>query len=83
MLEVGIDLRGRVPCLLTPEMETSIDLLVTMGCGEVCPVVPDARRVEWSLDDPKGRSRAEVGTIRDEIADKVGDLLDQRGWRVG
>jgi arsenate reductase (thioredoxin) len=79
MREAGIDVSGAMPQLLTDELARGADLLVTMGCGEACPVVPGARRVEWSLPDPKGRPVEEVRRIRDEIRMKVVQLIQELG----
>ncbi len=75
MLEVGIDLRSVRPQLLTPEMASEADLLVTMGCGDACPVVPGLRRDDWPLTDPKGLPLERVRQIRDEIRARVAALV--------
>jgi glycerol uptake facilitator-like aquaporin len=75
MREIGIDLSGQKPQKLTDELARSASVLVTMGCEETCPFVPDLRRIEWELQDPKGRSIQEVRAIRDEIHEKVKELL--------
>jgi arsenate reductase len=80
MREVGIELEGVKPRLLTDELAARAALLVTMGCGESCPVVPGRRRLDWPLDDPKGRSPEEVRAIRDEIREHVERLLAAEGW---
>jgi len=80
MREVGYDLSAARPALLTPEMAASATLLVTMGCGEACPCVPGLQREDWALDDPKGRERAEVRRIRDDIRARVERLVAERGW---
>ena len=80
MLEVGIDLGAVRPQLLTDELARSADLLVTMGCGEACPWIPELERDDWPLDDPKGRAPDEVRRIRDEIRRRVDELLRARGW---
>lgn len=77
MLEVDIDLRGRVPRLLTPRHSEWADVVVTMGCGDKCPVVPGKRYVEWQLEDPKGQSLDAVRAIRDEIARRVEKLVEE------
>jgi arsenate reductase len=82
MREVGIDLSGTEPRKLTDELAVRTNVLVTMGCGESCPVVPGVERDDWPLDDPKGRSLAEVRVIRDEIERRVRRLLADRGWGV-
>jgi arsenate reductase (thioredoxin) len=80
MGEVGIDLSGARPQRLTDELAASAQLLVTMGCGEACPVVPGRERDDWPIDDPKGRPLDEVRRIRDEIRQRVDELLSARGW---
>ena len=80
MREAGIDLAALQPQRLTAELAKGATLLVTMGCGDECPVVPGAERADWPLEDPKGQSRARVREIRDEIRDRVRALLHQRGW---
>jgi arsenate reductase (thioredoxin) len=80
MEEVGVDLSGAVPTLLTRELAASAALLVTMGCGEACPVVPGLRRIDWPLDDPKGKPIAEVRRIREEIHGRVDALIADEGW---
>ena len=78
--EVGIDLSGVEPRRLTEALASETDLLVTMGCGEACPVVPGVERDDWPLDDPKGRPLVEVRGIRDEIERRVRRLLVDRRW---
>jgi len=80
MEEVGIDLSGATPTLLTKDLAASAALLITMGCGEACPVVPGLRRADWPLDDPKGKSLAEVRRIREEIRGRVEALIADEGW---
>jgi arsenate reductase len=81
MLEVGSDLSGAVPQLLTPALAAGAEWLITMGCGEQCPVVPGARRDDWPLEDPKGKPIDEVRRIRDQIRTRVEELVDAQGWR--
>ena len=75
MREVGIDLANRKPQLLTAGLAERADVIVTMGCGDRCPVVPGARYVDWELPDPSGRPLEEVRAIRDEISRLVGELV--------
>ena len=75
MAEVGIDLGAQRPKKFTAEMGSSADVVVTMGCGDTCPVIPGKRYLDWELADPAGRPLAEVRTVRDEIAHRVDDLL--------
>jgi arsenate reductase (thioredoxin) len=80
MREVGIDLSGAVPTRLTPELAAGASLLVTMGCGEACPVVPGLRRDDWPIPDPKGRPIELVREVRDEIRGRVAALVHDEGW---
>jgi arsenate reductase (thioredoxin) len=79
MREIGIDLSQARPRLLTTELVAGAALLVTMGCGESCPVVPGLRRDDWALPDPKGRPRDEVRAIRDEVRRRVAELVVELG----
>jgi arsenate reductase len=80
MREIGVSMEGATPQRLTAELAASASLLVTMGCGEACPVVPGVERDDWPLDDPKGKAPAEVRAIREEIARRVAALVAARGW---
>jgi arsenate reductase len=80
MREAGIDLAGSTPRLLTAELAAGARLLVTMGCGESCPVVPGLQREDWPLADPKGQPIERVREIRDQIRDQVRQLVETRGW---
>jgi arsenate reductase len=75
MRELGIDLSQARPQKLTPELAAQASLLITMGCGEQCPVVPGLRQKDWPLPDPKGQSVEQVRAIRDEIRARVVKLL--------
>jgi arsenate reductase (thioredoxin) len=77
MNELGIDLSDRVPHELTEEDARWADVVVTMGCGDKCPYIPGRRYVDWELPDPKGRPAAEVRATRDEIARRVGELVEE------
>jgi arsenate reductase len=77
--EVGIDLDGRQPRRLTDADVRESDVVVTMGCGDACPVYPGKRYEDWALDDPSGLSLAEVRPIRDEIDARVRGLLAELG----
>ena len=81
MNEVGVDLSAAVTSKLTLELAQRAQLLITMGCGDQCPVVPGLRRDDWPLEDPKGQPVARVREIRDEIRRRVETLLQQEGWR--
>ncbi|MEI9949375.1 MAG: arsenate reductase ArsC [Pseudomonadota bacterium] len=80
MNEVGIDLAHGTPQFLSDELARTASLLITMGCGEACPVVPGLERGDWPLEDPKGKSVARVREIRDDIRVRVHHLLAERGW---
>jgi arsenate reductase (thioredoxin) len=81
MREAGIDLSQAQPTLLTDALARDAELLVTMGCGESCPVVPGLARADWDLPDPKGQPRERVRAIRDDIRARVAELVRARGWR--
>ena len=80
MREVGVDLADSKPQFLSEELAKSASLLVTMGCGEACPVVPGLRREDWPLEDPKGKSIELVREIRSGIERRVRELISKRGW---
>jgi len=80
MREVGVDLSGRTPQKLTDDLARGAQLLITMGCGEQCPVVPGLRRDDWPLEDPKGKPIARVREIRDDVRARVTALLQREGW---
>src|SRR5438874_3174496 len=80
MREVGIDLSNTRPRMLTAELAQGASLLVTMGCGDECPVIPGARREDWPLADPKGQPLGSVRDIRDEIKRRVVALLSSEPW---
>jgi arsenate reductase len=75
MREVGIDITGAVPQLLEYETAKSSDVIVTMGCGDACPVFPGKRYEDWKLTDPAGQPLEVVRQVRDEIRDHVEVLL--------
>ncbi|MEU8004914.1 arsenate reductase ArsC [Catellatospora sp. NPDC049111] len=76
MREVGIDITGQTPKILTPEASEASSVVITMGCGDVCPYFPGQRHEDWKLDDPAGQGIDAVRPIRDEIRDRVRVLLD-------
>jgi arsenate reductase len=80
MREAGLDLAGVRPQRLTLELAQDASLLITMGCGDACPVVPGARRDDWPLVDPKGKSLDEVRAIRDQVRRLVEALVRENGW---
>jgi protein-tyrosine-phosphatase len=75
MREVGIDIAGEFPKPWTDEILRAADVVVTMGCGDACPIFPGKRYEDWELDDPDGKDVAEVLPIRDEIGMRVRGLL--------
>jgi arsenate reductase (thioredoxin) len=81
MNEVGVDLSNALTTKLTIELAQPAQILITMGCGDQCPVVPGLTRDDWPLEDPKGKPLEQVRRIRDEIRDRVTQLLDTQGWR--
>jgi arsenate reductase len=80
MHEVGIDLSQQQPQFLSDELARGAALLITMGCGEACPVIPGLQRRDWPLEDPKGQPLERVREISEEIRTKVRDLLTERAW---
>lgn len=81
MDEIGVDLSGAGTTQLTADLARQVQMLVTMGCGDECPVVPGATRDDWPLDDPKGKPIAQVRAIRDDIRRRVEALIQQEGWK--
>lgn len=83
MSELGIDLSQEFPKPLTNEVVRAADAVITMGCGDACPIYPGKRYEDWVLDDPSGQDVATVRRIRDEIDDRVqtliAELIDERG----
>lgn len=79
MEEVGIDVSAETPKILTTEAVRSSDVVITMGCGDTCPVFPGKRYLDWQLEDPAGQGVAAVRPIRDEIEQRVRGLLGELG----
>lgn len=79
MLELGIDIRDESPKVLTVDAVEASDVVITMGCGDVCPYFPGKRYEDWVLDDPAGQGVEAVRPIRDEIRARVLGLLDSLG----
>ncbi|MFJ4231003.1 arsenate reductase ArsC [Cellulosimicrobium cellulans] len=79
MLEEGIDLRAEQPKVLTTEAVQASDVVVTMGCGDACPIFPGKRYEDWALEDPAGQGIDAVRPIRDQIRTRVLTLLDELG----
>jgi arsenate reductase (thioredoxin) len=78
MAEIGYDLTERVPRQLEPEADAAwADVVVTMGCGDVCPILPGKTYVDWNLEDPAGASLERVRELRDEIESRVSDFVRQ------
>lgn len=78
MQEIGIDLSKAKPILLTQKLAEQASLLVTMGCGEKCPVVPGLKIIEWSLPDPKGQGLENIRVIRNEIKELILQLINSK-----
>jgi arsenate reductase (thioredoxin) len=79
MLEQGVDIRAEQPKVLTAEAVQASDVVVTMGCGDACPIYPGKRYEDWALDDPAGQGIDSVRPIRDEIEARIRSLLDELG----
>jgi protein-tyrosine-phosphatase len=77
MQEVGLDLSQEFPKPLTDEFVQAADIVITMGCGDACPIYPGKRYLDWELDDPAGKPLEEVRPIRDEIDRRVQLLLSE------
>jgi arsenate reductase (thioredoxin) len=77
MAEKGIDISAEIPQPWADEIVRAADVVVTMGCGEACPIFPGKRYVDWELDDPSGKSIDEVRPIRDELEARVRGLLGE------
>jgi arsenate reductase len=80
MKEVGIDLSAATPQMLTTELAAGATHLVTMGCGDRCPVLPRVKVLDWPLEDPKGQPVERVREIRDDIRRRVREFVDANGW---
>ena len=78
MKEVGIDLSQSKPQKLTDDLARQAQILITMGCGESCPVVPGLKRLDWSLPDPKGQSIEKVREIREVIRNRVLNFVQEK-----
>ncbi|MGE0866327.1 MAG: low molecular weight phosphatase family protein [Vicinamibacterales bacterium] len=81
MQDRGVDLSGQQPQLLTPDLAAQAQWLITMGCGDECPVVPGIKRDDWPLADPKGQSPDRVRGIIDDIERRVAQLIEMEDWR--
>jgi arsenate reductase (thioredoxin) len=77
MAEVGVDLSNEFPKPLTDDAVRAADVVITMGCGDACPIYPGKRYEDWELDDPAGKDLGTVRRIRDEIEERVRSLLEE------
>ncbi|WP_371650332.1 arsenate reductase ArsC [Streptomyces mirabilis] len=77
MREVGVDIARRQPKLLTTEAVEASDYVITMGCGDACPVFPGKKYLDWALEDPAGKGVESVRPIRDEIKARVENLISE------
>lgn len=77
MAELGIDITSWQPKLLTTQAVEESDVVITMGCGDVCPIFPGKRYEDWQLADPAGQGIEQVRTIRDDIQDRVQNLINE------
>lgn len=82
MTELGLDLSQEFPRPLTDEVVRAADIVITMGCGDACPIYPGKRYEDWELDDPAGQPLEKVREIRDAIRGRVEGLLEQLGVQV-
>jgi arsenate reductase len=80
MRELDIDLSSATPQYLSTDLVKDAHILITMGCGDECPLVPGVERDDWPLDDPKGQPVETVRRIRDEIKTRVAELVKERKW---
>jgi arsenate reductase len=76
MRELDVDLSDRKPRLLTTDITRWADVVITMGCGDECPVIPGKRYIDWDLPDPKDLNVKQVRAIRDDISGRVNDLVE-------
>ncbi|MET7698378.1 arsenate reductase ArsC [Streptomyces sp. NPDC005485] len=77
MKEVGIDIAGAQPKILTTEAVQASDYVITMGCGDACPVFPGKKYLDWALEDPAGKGVGSVRPIRDEIRTRIESLITE------
>jgi arsenate reductase (thioredoxin) len=83
MAERGIDISDELPQTWSDEIVRASDVVVTMGCGDACPLFPGKRYVDWALDDPSGKTVEEIRPIRDEIERRVRELMAELGVPAG
>jgi protein-tyrosine-phosphatase len=81
MREVDIDLSNATPQYLSTDLSNDAHILITMGCGDECPLVPGVERDDWPLGDPKGQPIETVRRIRDQIRKNVEELIKERKWK--
>jgi len=81
MQEVGIDLSAAKPQYLSSDLTKDAHIVITMGCGDDCPLIPGVERDDWPLDDPKGQPAETVRRIRDDIKKRVTELIKERKWK--
>ena len=77
MAEIGIDISQNIPMLFDERLMEEVDIVVTMGCGDTCPILPDKNYLDWQLDDPAGQKIEKVREIRDQIENKVRLLAEE------
>ncbi|QEE60262.1 arsenate reductase ArsC [Salinibacterium sp. dk2585] len=77
MAELGIDIAGEQPKVLTTDAVQESDVVITMGCGDVCPIFPGKRYEDWELDDPAGQGIESVRPIRDDIRNRIEQLVSE------
>lgn len=80
MRELGIDLSTATPRYLAADLTRDAHIVITMGCGDECPLIPGVERDDWPLDDPKGQPMEAVRRIRDDIKKRVTELVNERKW---
>ena len=80
MRETGIDLSGERPRYLSSDLCRDAHIVITMGCGEECPLVPGVERDDWTIEDPSGKPLDTVRQIREQIKKCVSDLIHERKW---
>jgi protein-tyrosine-phosphatase len=83
MAEVGIDISDQFPKPWTDEVVRAADVIVTMGCGDSCPIFPGKRYLDWEVGDPAGLAVHEVAPIRDDIGRRVRDIMEELGITPG
>jgi len=77
MREIGVDISAELPKPLTGPMVKAADVVITMGCGDACPIYPGKRYEDWELEDPAGKDLDAVRRIRDEIESRVRELISR------